>query len=133
MIVAVMLSQNYIYFRLENGGRSDWKKAFETIKSQFRENDRIVLSVPQMGEYYVPKAKSTYVKEMMNDLEGFEREVKLSSGRTWFLVDVEDFNIFDSDQRLRRWIRENAVYVKSHSAFSRYRDRSIHVYLLEVN
>lgn len=133
MIVAVMLSQNYTYFRLENGGRSDWKKAFETIKSEFRENDRIVLSVPQMGEYYVPKAKSTYVKEMMNDLEGFEREVKLSSGRTWFLVDVEDFNIFDSDQRLRRWIRKNAVYIKSHSAFSRYRDRSIHVYLLEVN
>ena len=133
VIIMVMLSQNYIYFRLENGGRPKWKEAFGTIESKFQENDRIVLSVPQMGEYYVPKAKSTYIKEMMNDLEGFEREIRLSGRRIWFLVDVEDFNIFDSDQRLRHWIRKNATYIKSHSAFSRYRDRSIHVYLLETN
>ena len=85
----VMLSQNYIYFRLENGGRPKWKEAFGTIESKFQENDRIVLSVPQMGEYYVPKAKSTYIKEMMNDLEGFEREIRLSGRRIWFLVDVD--------------------------------------------
>jgi len=133
VIVTVMLSQNYIYFRLENGGRSKWKEAFETIESKFQENDRIVLSVPQMGEYYVPKARSTYIKEMMNDLEGFEREIRLNSRRTWFLVDVEDFNIFDSDQRLRQWIRKNATYIKSHPAFSRYRDRTIHIYLLDTN
>ena len=133
VIIMVMLSQNYVYFRLENGGRAKWKEAFQTIESRFQENDRIVLSVPQMGEYYVPKAKSIYIKEMMNDLEGFEQKIRSNGRRTWFLVDVEDFNIFDSDQRLRRWIRNNAAYVKSHPAFSRYRDRSIHVYLLETN
>ncbi len=132
VLVVTLLSQIYLYFRIENGGRPRWQEAFEAIQVEKRPTDKVVLSEPEMGKYYLPEATSVYIGGLLKDQEGFEREWETSGKeRLWFVVDVASFNVFDGDTAVRSWIRKRGHLVKTLPAFSRVKDRTIHIYLLE--
>ena len=132
VLVVTLLSQTYLYFRIENGGRPRWQEAFEAIQVEKSPADKVVLSEPEMGRYYLPELTPIYIGELLDDREGFERRWKTSErGRLWFVVDVASFNVFDADTAVRRWIRERGHLVKTLPAFSRAKDRTIHIYLLK--
>ena len=85
-----------------------------------------------MGKYYLPEATSVYIGGLLKDQEGFEREWETSGKeRLWFVVDVASFNVFDGDTAVRSWIRKRGHLVKTLPAFSRVKDRTIYIYLLE--
>ncbi len=132
VLVVTLLSQTYLYFQIENGGRPRWREAFEAIQAEKRSTDSVVLSEPEMGRYYLPELTSVYIGGLLEDQEEFEREWK-SSGRRrlWFVVDVASFNVFDADVAVRDWIRERGHLVETFPAFSRAKDRTIYIYLLE--
>jgi len=132
VLVVTLLSQDYLYFNIENGGRPKWREAFETIKTEARSNDKVVLSEPEMGEYYLPELSPIYIGELLDDKKGFEKQWEDSGGaRLWCVVDVASFNVFDADENVRSWIRQRGHLVKTFPAFSRAKDRTIHIYLLE--
>ncbi len=132
VLVLTLLSQTYLYFQMENGGRPRWREAFEAIQVEKRPKDKVVLSEPEMGRYYLPELTPIYIGGLLNDAEEFERHWETSGrDRLWFVVDVASFNVFDSDVAVRSWIRERGHLVKTLPAFSRAKDRTIHVYLLE--
>ena len=85
-----------------------------------------------MARYYLPAMESVDIDRLVKDTTTFEREWE-SSGRNrlWFLVDVASFNVFDADMTVRNWIRERGRMVETLSVFSRAKDRTIHIYLLE--
>lgn len=132
VLVVTLFSQTYLYFQIENGGRPRWREAFEAIQVEKRSTDKVVLSEPEMGRYYLPELSQIYIGALLDDKEGFERRWKTSeSARLWFIVDVASFNVFDADMAVRSWIRERGYIVKTFPAFSRVKDRTIYVYLLE--
>ena len=132
VLVVTLLSQTYLYFQIENGGRPRWKEAFAAIQAEQQPTDKVVLSEPEMGRYYLPELTSVYIGGLLDDKEDFEKQWE-SSGRMrlWFVVDVASFNVFDADVAVRDWIRERGHLVETFPAFSRAKDRTIHIYLLE--
>ena len=132
VLVVTLLSQVYLYFQIENGGRPKWREAFEAIQGEKRPTDKVVLSEPEMGRYYLPELTPIYIGGLLDDPEEFERQWETSGReRLWFAVDVASFNVFDADTAVRSWIRERGHLVKTLPAFSRAKDRTIHIYLLE--
>ena len=132
VLVVTLLSQTYLYFQIENGGRPRWKEAFAAIQAEQQPTDKVVLSEPEMGRYYLPELTPVYIGGLLDDKEDFEKQWE-SSGRMrlWFVVDVASFNVFDADLAVRDWIRQRGHLVKTFPAFSRAKDRAIHIYLLE--
>jgi len=132
VLLVTLLSQDYLYFKIENGGRPKWREAFEVVDAEKKPTDKVVLSEPEMGRYYLPELTSIYIGGLLEDAETFEREWETSGKeRLWFLVDVASFNVFDANENVRNWIRQRGHIVKTLPAFSRAKDRTIHVYLLE--
>ena len=132
VLLVTLLSQDYLYFKIENGGRPKWREAFEVVDAEKKPTDKVVLSEPEMGRYYLPELTSIYIGGLLEDSEAFEREWETSGKeRLWFLVDVASFNVFDANENVRNWIRQRGHIVKTLPAFSRAKDRTIHVYLLE--
>ncbi|MCY3552197.1 MAG: glycosyltransferase family 39 protein [Candidatus Poribacteria bacterium] len=132
VLLVTLLSQNYLYFRIENGGRPKWREAFEAIRTETQPTDKVVLSEPEMGRYYLPELTPIYIGGLLDNSEAFEKEWETSGRkRLWFLVDVASFNVFDANENVRNWIRQRGHLIKTFPAFSRAKDRTIHVYLLE--
>ncbi len=132
VLLVTLLSQDYLYFKIENGGRPKWREAFEVVDAEKKPTDKVVLSEPEMGRYYLPELTPIYIGGLLEDAEMFEREWEMArKERLWFLVDVASFNVFDANENVRNWIRQRGHIVKTLPAFSRAKDRTIHVYLLE--
>ena len=129
VIIITMLSQDYIYFRLENGGRAKWREAFSTIRTEMRAGDRVVVSIPRMGEYYLPELEPIFAKAVMEDVEGFERRWKLEGARVWFVLDAATFNVVEPGEEFRGWVRQRARLIRTHPTFARAKNRTIGVYL----
>ena len=132
LLLMVLLAQDYLYFNLENGGRPKWREAFDIVRSEMKSTDQVVLSQPEMGTYYLPELEVVDIDGLLRDAEKFEAQWEASDkGRLWFLVDVANFNVFDANQNVRKWIRERGHLLETLPIFSRARDRTIHIYLLE--
>lgn len=132
VLLVTLLSQDYLYFKIENGGRPKWREAFEVVDAEKKLTDKVVLSEPEMGRYYLRELPALYIGGLLDNPEAFEREWEFSGReRLWFLVDVASFNVFDADAKVRDWIRQRGHKIKTLPAFSRAKDRTIHVYLLE--
>ena len=124
VIVLTLVSQVYLYFQLEHGGRPRWKAAFETIQTQFQAEDRLVSSLTEMSDFYLPSAKSLKI-------EPIKMPDSLPAGRTWFVVDNDRFNVFDPEYDFRQRLQQRARLVASFPAVIRFKDRKIDLYLLE--
>ena len=132
VLAMTLLSQDYLYFKIENGGRPKWREAFAAIQTEMRATDKVVLSEPEMGKYYLPELPPIYIGALLDDKVDFEREWENSGrDRLWFVVDVASFNVFDANENVRNWIRQRGHLVQTLPTFSRAKDRTIHVYLLE--
>lgn len=132
LLILVLLSQNYLYFHYENGGRPKWREAFNYVEMQMQPTDKVVLSEPRMGVFYLPEMEQVYVGELLDDAEDFEKRWESTEmERLWFMVDVASFNVFDADKGVRNWIRQRGRLIESFPAFSRAKDRTIHVYLVK--
>ena len=132
VLVVTLLSQDYLYFKIENGGRPKWREAFGAIRTEMRPTDKVVLSEPEMGKYYLPELTSVYIGGLLDNPEAFEKTWEDSGrDRLWFVVDVASFNVFDGNENVRSWIRQRGHIVKTFPAFSRAKDRTIHIYVLE--
>ncbi len=132
VLLMTLLSQDYLYFRYENGGRPKWREALHAIRDNRIPSDKIVLSEPEMARYYLPEMESIHVGELLKDKAAFEKEWKSFGGkRLWFIVDVASFNVFDVDLEVRNWIRKRGRVLETFPAFSRAKDRTILLYVVE--
>ena len=69
VIVVTMLSQNFVYFTFENGGRPKWREAFAAIRSEMNDSDQVVVSLPQMSRHYLPGLKTDRNKRAIGQKE----------------------------------------------------------------
>ena len=132
VIIVTMLSQNYLYFNVENGGRPKWRQAFSTIRSQMRDSDQVVVSLPEMSRHYLPELKSTAIKEVLDKRTVLAEEWRSERVRVWFVIDAGTFNVFDSGRELRQWVRQRGRFVQTFPVSARAKDRTINLYLWET-
>ena len=121
----------YLYFNLENGGRPRWRETFDVIRTHQMPTDKMVISEPEMGTYYLPELEAIHISEILEDVEAFEKRWVSSEHRLWFVVDAGSFNVFDAKKKVREWIQQRGRIVHTFATFSRAKDRTIHLYLLE--
>lgn len=132
VIIVTMLSQNYLYFSVENGGRPKWREAFSAIRSEMRDTDQVALSLPEMGRHYLPELKSIAIKEVMDKRTVLAEEWRSEGARVWFVIDAGTFNVFDSGRELRQWIRHRGRIVETFPVSARAKDRTINLYLWDT-
>ncbi len=132
VILVTLFSQDYLYFQYENGGRPKWREALQGIGANRMPTDTLVLSEPAMARYYLPEMEVIDIDVLVEDKAGFEnRWVRSGRNRLWFLVDVASFNVFDKDQIVRNWIRQRGRMLGMIPAYSRAKDRTMLLYLVE--
>jgi len=101
VLVAEAAGTNLLYYRVNNGGRRDWRAAFEIMKSESREDDVFVAWWPEFGPYYLGKEIIPW-KDIRPD-------AVLESGvRYWFLVDSETIW---GNPVMREWVMSNTVLI----------------------
>ena len=132
IIILTMLSQNYLYFYIENGARPRWREAFSLIRSEMNDEDQVVTSLPKMSQYYLPELQSTAAKKVLENRTKLEKEWKRRGIRVWFVIDAGSFNVFDSEGEFRQWVHERTRLIHTFPVFARAMDRTINVYLSEV-
>ena len=59
VIVMTLLAHNYLYFRIENGGRPKWRETFEIIQAEREPTDQLIISEPEMARFYMPTIMAT--------------------------------------------------------------------------
>ena len=132
VIVVTMLSQNFVYFTFENGGRPKWREAFAAIRSEMNDSDQVVVSLPQMSRRYLPELKPTAIKEVLDKRTELEKKWTSEGARVWFVIDAGSFDVFDANRKLRQWVRQRARLVRTLPVFARTKDRTINVYLWDT-
>ena len=132
VIIITMLSQNYLYFNVENGGRPKWREAFSTIRSEMNDNDLVVISLPEMSRHYLPELKSTAIKEVLDNKLELEKQWKSERTRVWFVIDAGTFDVFDSEGKFRQWVRGRARLSQTFPVYARTKNRTINLYLWDT-
>ena len=86
VLLVTLLSQDYLYFKIENGGRPKWREAFEVVEAEKKPTDKVVLSEPEMGKYYLPELRPIYIGGLLEDAETFEREWEIARKERFAMV-----------------------------------------------
>lgn len=121
LLVSSSLSEDYLYYRYQNGNRDNWRAAFELIKAKEKPGDLVFLSNPDVGNYYLEH--QTY------PLKGFDSSVLMESDhRAWFVVDL---NAEELIPKQLDWIDENAQYIANFDVAVRGRNFIMRVYLYD--
>lgn len=145
IILVGSISQSYLYFAVENGGRPKWKEAFHAVESSIGQNDTVVVSIPRIAEYYLleaPKMGSEssaaiskdsllQLEEVMAQLGTLETSWRRASQQVWFVLDQASLEVLDKDQKFREWLYANCRMVEEFPVYFRARDRTINIWRLE--
>jgi hypothetical protein len=145
IVFVSLLSQSYLYFTEENGGRPKWKEAFKVMEGRIGQNDTVVISEPRVAEYYLSEsvelgfdsdaatAKASLLKleEVMAQLGTLEAPWRRSGQQVWFVLDQASLVVLDRDSKFREWLYDNCRMVKEFPVFTRAADRTIGIWRLE--
>jgi len=137
IIFVSLLSQTYLYFTAENGGRPKWREALQTVKNSAGQNDTVVVPMPRAAEYYLSLAPDIQqpnilkLEEVMSQLGTLEAPWRRSGQQVWFVLDQASVSVLDKDRKFREWLHINCRMVKEFPVFTRARDRTISVWRLE--
>jgi 4-amino-4-deoxy-L-arabinose transferase-like glycosyltransferase len=97
-LFADAMSSNAAYFRVNNGHRLDWRRAFGTVEALAQPNDAVVAWWPEFGRYYTTKQITPWAD--------IDSTAVLDSGRAyWFVLDGETIN---GNRAMRLWVEREA-------------------------
>ena len=100
IVTSDALAQNVLYYQYQNGGRANWKKAYELIQMQQVEGDVVFASRPEIGTYYLGRG--------VQRIETVDLDAVAQPGRrTWFVVNSEEV-----DAHVQQWIKNNGELIE---------------------
>jgi mannosyltransferase len=89
---------NLVYYKVNNGNRLDWERAFSYVQERRQTDDEVVTSWPQWEGYY-------WDKKIVSWERLSPEAVETSSKRYWFILDNE---IIWGNPRMKAWIEQDA-------------------------
>lgn len=142
IILIASLSQTYLYFMVENGGRPKWREALQSVEQKIGGNDLLVISMPPIAEYYLREpgeklppveTSSSQIMQLENviaQLGTLEDQWKWKNQTVWFVLDQLSLNVLDSDHSFRGWLHANCRIVDEFPVYARVTDRTIRIWNL---
>jgi hypothetical protein len=122
ILILEPISENYLYFRDQNGNRDNWKTAFRLINDLKQPDDLVVVTNPELGNLYTDAS-----------IEGVFRfdttNIPSDKGRIWF---IEDNNLGEKLPDKLRWVQDNAELIANFDVHVRARNYKMRVYLLDL-
>ncbi len=128
MIAVTFLSQNYLYFQFENGGRSKWREALYVVKTNMKPEDLVVTAIPRLARYYLPEATIVHVKDVMSDTSKFAKEWRAQNQTAWIIVNERSFRTIDANMKFRKWLYTTSHLIAEYPLYARVMNRAINVY-----
>jgi asparagine N-glycosylation enzyme membrane subunit Stt3 len=100
-LAAGAMSDNVAYYRVNNGNRLDWRRAFETVNDRAGPADEVVAWWPEFGRYYTPAPITPWAQ--------VDSTTVVESGRSyWFVLDSETIN---GNWPMRLWVEREAELI----------------------
>jgi hypothetical protein len=121
LLIGTSLSENYLYYRYQNGNRDDWRAAFNFIQERQLTDDLVFAGEPDVGDYYLGQRTFS-----IGDFE--ENALKRKNRRAWF---VTDMNTQELHPKQLAWIEEHARQVANFDVAVRGRTLKMRVYLYD--
>lgn len=143
IILVALLSQSYMYFTTENGGRPKWREAYQAMKPELEWNlsgATLVVSLPRVAEYYIqdifnnspPQDISIIqLEDVISQTEGLKDSWITNNQAVWFILDQLSLDVHDSSHKFRKWIYANCQMVNEFPVYARTRDRTIRIWKLQ--
>lgn len=101
LFVTDSIGANLVYYKVNNGNRLDWKRAFSYVQERRQMGDEVVTSWPQWEGYYWDKKIVSW--DRLNP-----ETIETSSKRYWFILDNE---IIWGNPKMKAWMEQNAELV----------------------
>jgi 4-amino-4-deoxy-L-arabinose transferase-like glycosyltransferase len=121
LLVVTLLAEDALYFKYQNGNRDDWKGAFAYVQQHKAADDWVVVSNPELGNYYLQE--ETYSWESI-DINRLPKDKK----RVWFIEDMVAREIYPD---LHYWLMNNGRLVANYDVNVQARNFIMRVYLYE--
>lgn len=146
IVLAGLAAQDYIYFTVENGGRSKWREAFQTVSPRIGQDDTVVISMPRIANFYLREyrgkggaigsaraalAQVTKLEDVTRQLGTMEYQWRREGRQIWFILDQPCLTKIDSDRRFREWLYANCQLVEEFPVYVRFRDRTIGIWQMK--
>jgi len=130
ILLISLISQTYLYFTNENGGREKWKEAFKTISDKVEKDDYVVISMPRIAEYYLQKTNILQLENIMGNIDSYKNSWSNEKKDVWFVLDESSLRVLDPKHKFRNWIYANCSMVSNFPIYARVMDRSVSVWKL---
>ncbi len=131
ILLITLISQTYLYFTNENGGREKWKEAFKTISGKVEIDDYVVISMPRIAEYYLPNVNALQLENIMDDIDSYKSNWISEQRDVWFVLDESSLKVLDPKYKFRNWVYANCSMISNFPIYARVMDRSVSVWKLD--
>ena len=128
VIAVTFISQDYLYFQFENGGRTKWREALNVVKTSMNSKDPVIVAIPRFAEYYLPEATIIRAEDVMSNISKFEKEWNAQKQNVWIVVNERSFQVIDKDMKFRNWVYSTSHLVAEYPLYARIMNRTISVY-----
>jgi 4-amino-4-deoxy-L-arabinose transferase-like glycosyltransferase len=115
------LSQNFLYYRYQNGNRDDWKGAIALVERHRQEGDVVAVAHSDIGKYYLGPDSTNFYNVNFDEIDS-------SGRRIWF---IEDMNVAELAPEKAAWLRQHAQLVAVHDVHVEARQFLMRVYLYD--
>jgi mannosyltransferase len=115
------LSQDVLYYRLQNGNRDNWKAAFEMVRERKADGDLVAAANSDLGDYYLQDRTIDFGSLDLASIEGNEV-------RVWFVEDMIAQDVFPD---VHNWLEKNTQLVANFDVHVQARNFKMRVYLYD--
>lgn len=128
VLLISLISQSYLYFFKENGGREKWQDAFASISDINDKQSIIITTIPRIAQYYIKRDDAIQLEGVMPRLNVLQTQ--WSQKNVWFVLDEPSVNVLDPNGKFREWLYDNCKMYKQFPVYARVMDRTISVWRL---
>lgn len=117
-----MLSEDYLYYRFQNGNRWDYRGACEIVRENMRPDDLIMGTSPEMGRFLLQDTP------MLSIWDADLNALTAGNQRIWL---ISDMPIETIEPRQRNWITRETFEVSNLDVHVAARTYTVRVYLFD--
>lgn len=128
VLLISLISQSYLYFFKENGGREKWREAFASINDANDKQSIIITTTPRIAQYYIKRDDAIQLETVMFRLNALQSQ--WSQKNVWFVLDEPSVNVLDPNGKFREWLYDNCKMYKQFPVYARVMDRTISIWRL---
>ncbi len=129
VLLMSLISQSYLYFFEENGGREKWREAFSSISDANDKQSLIITTTPRIAQYYIKRDDTLQLEVVMPRLNVLQKQWS-DKKNVWFVLDEPSVNVLDPNGKFREWLYDNCKLYKEFPVYARVMDRTISIWRL---